>query len=843
MKINNLVFRFFFGTKLRIFLIFFPLVILIITSIIGLIIYNSIYNTYLNDREMINNKLSYYSYVINKKTHPEIYTKPQFKSSFQEFEKEGISFAFIVYDVNGEQIGKLTRESRTFVGLNNISPHFIDALIATEDRDFYNHNGISYKAIFRALVRNILAGKAHQGGSTITQQLAKILFTKSERTVKRKVYEMLVAKNIEKKYDKNHILLLYINKVYFGHGTIGVEEASKLYFKKHAKDLTISESALLAGVISNPRSFSPFHSYDSAKARHLRVLYGMSEAGTISKADVETIHKRFWAQYDFKKMYVEIKIKEKLNLAPYVVEEVRRQIFDMLKKKYENDVKEASDRFYKNEWKVYTTIDLKLQLEAQKAVKKGIYDYRKTLKKSRMIIKEKELQHLQGALVAINPRNGYISAFIGGDKFTTNNQFNRAFQAKRQTGSAFKPICFLAALDNQIASPYSLREDRYKPVLLKNGKIWKVRNYGNHYANKYITLTQALKVSSNQVAARLISEMGVNKIREIVKLSLGLDEKEAVSRFPSEQYSIALGTVDMTPLELAQVYAMFANHGRKVVPKLIIKVENIHGETILMDDIPSESDSTKTIQVVSKESSYLITEMMRYVLSPGGTGAMIKEKMKIDFELAGKTGTSQKFRDLWFTGYTPELCTVVWVGHDLNHTLSGGGGKIAGPIFGNFMKSASKIVKFSQFNKDISYNFVEENICQDSGKIAVKGKCTNIKLKTPFISGTEPSEYCNHDHKIESVSSLQTFLDSPVEEGDYEDLIIESTDEKSLKDEIKVEELNDLKDRKSNKKQNQDKKELVKPKTTEVNKNFLKSNTVSNNKENLMNSKIDEKNN
>ncbi|HEO65416.1 MAG TPA: hypothetical protein ENI73_06035, partial [Spirochaetes bacterium] len=670
--LNNPILRLFLATKVRIFLLFIPLVLMVSGSVGFWFYYDSSHDRWLKKQNSSMKDLNDYYNVLKKKIHPKAFKRIGFKSKGIESSSNGVSFTTTIYDIKGRIIGKLAYEAREIVGLNKISPYFFAALISTEDRDFFTHHGVSYKGIARAMVGNIMAMKMVQGGSTLTQQLAKLWVSKIEgekkyitRSLDRKIQEMFMAKIIEKRYVKDDILLMYVNWIYFGHGVNGVETAAKFYFKKAAKDLDLAESSFLAGIISNPSRFSPFKHPQGSKSRHLRVLKGMKEHGDIPEGlDYKEIHHKFWAKQAFKERSIS-KLKVYVNRAPYVVEEVMRQVLKKLVNKYNLSIAKAKENLYEKGWNIYTSIDLDLQREAVKELRRGLISYRKAVpKRSRL---RRHLKGIQGAIVSIEPSTGYIKAFVGGDEFTKSNQYNRAFQAVRQPGSAFKPVCYLAALNNYsvspLASPYTLLFDGEDPIPLEGNKVWNVRNYGNYYLNRPITLTHALKISSNQVAARLVSLMGVERIRNIMIGALDMDEEKASHRYPDGVYSIALGSIAMTPLELAQVYAMMANHGYRVRPKLILEIKNMNNE-IILDDSYSKDEVRKQSPVVSKEAAYLITTMMSHVLSQGGTGNVVRRMIGNKYDVVGKTGTSQKYHDLWFAGYNPELCTVVWVGHD-----------------------------------------------------------------------------------------------------------------------------------------------------------------------------------
>ncbi len=752
MKNSNPIINFFFGNKIKILFITLPLLMLTIGTILFWFYYQSAYKKWDNDKEIHISTLVNYYREIDRKVNPVHYKKPIYSKLTVDSNSHRVNFTTFIYDIKGRRIGRFSLEDRSMIGLKNVSNNFIDAVLATEDRGFYHHNGISYKSLLRAILLNIKKLRLHQGGSTITQQLAKVLIRmelrKRERTIERKLYELFMAKEIERLYGKNDILMMYINKIFFGHNVYGIEEASKFYFNKSAKKLSIGESALLAGLIANPSAFSPIKNYENAKARHLRVLEGIAKFTKLDK-DYKIIHSEFWKNHDFKnkknrKVFVRFKRAPSVG---YVIEEVRREMIQKLKKMFNGDVQKAANLLYTKGWHITTSIDIDIQRIAKKQLKMGLLNYRKKIKGLKRL--RGSLNKVQGAIVVLDPSNGHIKAFVGGEEFKRNNQFNRVYQAYRQPGSAFKPITYLAALERRANSrhitPYTMVKDSFEPIEMQNGTLWKVRNYRNHYTNKYLNLYKALKISSNQVAARLIKEIGVEKIREIVRRSLGWDEQTAIKKLPDGQYSIALGSVEMTPLEIAQLYAMIANKGVAIKPKLILGIKDVVGETIVLGD-DSQSSDNNNIRVVSKESAYQITDMMRGVLEPGGTGGQIKKLAGIKFDIAGKTGTSQEHRDMWFAGFTPQMATVVWIGHDQNKSLSGGGGSVAGPIFGRFMKKVSQKIKFTQFNYDKSYNLRKIKVCRDSGKVAVEGRCTNIDYYAVFKIGREPRDYCELEH-------------------------------------------------------------------------------------------------
>lgn len=759
MKKRNRVLKWFIGMSLILFSI---------GSVSGIILwkeYKKIHSEWERDYGKNIQKLLHYYHLINRKVYPKLYEDRKASSGFSDL--QSVAIMTVIYDREGREIGRFAREERSIVPLNEVSPYFVHALLSTEDRDFYSHNGISYKSILRAMFYNISSLGWIQGGSTLTQQLSKVLFTNRERTLKRKVYEYLMTQEIERRFDKNSILLMYVNYIHFGHNIDGVEEAGKFYFNKSAMELTIEESAFLVGLISNPTRFSPFHNYTKSKAKHLRVLKSMSEMGFLSLAEVQKLHQAFWESQTFEKNPNPKKWRLSLNRAPYIVEEVKRQVLNRLTTELGYELEKAETLLYTKGWKIHTSIDLDLQLKAEKAIQNGLDRYRLTIKKRKNWNNE-ILKGIQGALVSLDPKSGEVRALVGGYQFNSENQYNRAVQSYRQPGSTFKPFVYLGALDERIVHPYSMRMDRYELIELPNRQIWNVHNSENRYLEKEIPLIEALKISSNQIAAHLILELGVYKIREIMRSSLGLEKKEALRRYPDGLYATALGAVEMTPMELARSYAMIANQGFRVDSKLILSIEDFAGIPI-----DWEEEKTPSISVVSKESAYQVIHMMRQVLKPGGTGSSVRKQISAPIDIAGKTGTSQKSRDLWFAGNTTELSTVVWLGHDQNKDLWGSGGRHAGSIFAEYMNFALQKIPFQRFSLNPSYNVYIEEICLDSGLIAVRGQCIRIDPHGVFIAGTgnSPADYCDWDH------SKDQEIDLTLKE---EIIKVEETTEKSI---------------------------------------------------------------
>ncbi|MBX3577473.1 MAG: penicillin-binding protein [Rhizobiaceae bacterium] len=507
-----------------------------------------------------------------------------------------------IVSVDGRLVANRGMTGGESVGLHEMSPYIPQAVMAIEDRRFYSHFGIDPFGLARAMFENITEGSFQQGGSTLTQQLAKNLFLKPDRTIERKVQEVLLALWLEQKHTKDQILEMYLNRVYFGSGAYGVEAASRRYFGKSARDVTLAEAALLAGLLKAPSRLSPARDPKAAEERAQLVLAAMSDQGMIGDKELRTAMSApatraaaFWTGSEH---YVADRIMEEL---PGLIGEVREDLV------------------------VDTTVDLDLQELAEKSIRRLIQD-------------EGEALHVsQGALVSID-NSGAVRAMVGGYDYA-NSQFDRASEARRQPGSAFKPFVFLAALE-QGRTPDSVRNDA--PV--KIGK-WTPENYNGKYYGK-VTLATALAKSLNSVAAQLAMEVGPAAVVEVAH-RMGIESKLQANT------SIALGTSEVTPLELTAAYVPFANGGYRPEIHFVRRVTTASGQLIY------EFKPEAVPRVLAPQVVGMMNRMMTDTLEIGTA-----RKAAFSWPAAGKTGTSQNSRDAWFIGYTANLTTGVWFGND-----------------------------------------------------------------------------------------------------------------------------------------------------------------------------------
>ncbi|MCY9763782.1 PBP1A family penicillin-binding protein [Paenibacillus alvei] len=596
----------------------------------------------------------------------------------------------IIYDGHGAELTSLAsgQKQQHSVRLSDIAPDVIHATIATEDRQFYHHVGIDFKGIARAMLVNIESMSKKQGASTLTQQLARNLYLNHERTWARKVKEAQYALQLEMKYSKDDILEQYLNQVYYGHGAYGIEAAAQLYFGKKARDLTLAESAILAGIPRGPSYYSPYFNMKNAKDRQKVVLQGMVETGYITQKQAQNAYNET----------VAIRPKEErseLLVAPYFRDYVRQEL-DLLG--IPDQQVEAGGL------RVYTTLDKRAQAAAEQAI-------------SKFIPVEGDLQ---AALVSIDPRNGYMKAMVGGKNYRM-NQYNRVFANTRQPGSSFKPFVYLAALEKRAITAVTHFVSQPSTFTYDNGRQqYKPSNYGGKYYGN-IDLRHAMAVSDNIYAVSTMMKIGPEEVISLAR-RLGIDS--SMKPLPS----LALGTFPVSPIEMASAYGVFSNEGKRAIPRSVLKVIDSSGNVLY------EAPPVQAEQVVKPADAYVLTSLMESVFESGGTGSRVAPSMKRP--VAGKTGTTDT--DAWIVGYTPELSTAVWVGYDKGRMISVTESHKAAPIFAEYTEQALSNVPPKIFT--VPDNVVSVYIDTDTGKLA-GDNCPNKRLET-FVSGTEPTEWC-----------------------------------------------------------------------------------------------------
>lgn len=728
-----------------------------------------------------------------------------------------------IYDIKGEVISEFFTEQRALVNYKDLPPHLIEAIISMEDNNFIKHAGIDIIGIFRGTIGNMLLGRRPRGASTLTQQVARGIVLKSrERTITRKLREIWVTFQIEKRLTKEEIVTLYFNQIFFGHSVYGVQAASRFYFNKDVQDLNLAECAMLATLPPSPNTYSPINNPNISMQRHKVVLKRMNDMKFITQAEGDIAYKEFWESYTGKiGRRGTTAYSASMDRAPYVTEYVRR----ILVERYdEKTLKEEG-------LKIYTTIDIEKQEAAQKLLTEALRNYnikyeggsldissvydRTLLNKLEMLslivalpedlaynkfniavrdalnknvssplallsdmfgmenvndvimevmkADEAELsRQIEGALVSINPKNGYIVSMVGGSGFTPRNQLNRVTQARRQAGSAFKPFVYAASMDITNYSPSTIVSDAPIGFVFEDGNSWIPKNYSANFKGD-VSLRYALAVSLNIATINVLNYVGVtNAIKYMEPIFKADNDEKKSKRMFNADLTLSLGTGLFTPLELTTGFATIANEGKEVEPILIRYVTDRHD--VMIDNF--EEDLKKEIeerggakQVMSQEVAYLISDILSGVLR-GGTATSAMYEAKFTRMGAGKTGTSNDWKDAWFVGYTPELATGIWIGFDsFKYSLGNNqvGGRIAAPIWGKYMVEALKTIKPTWYKKP--NNIVNINICAISGKLP-SASCYSIKSEL-FIRDKIPNEICNVcANYLQDSNELDSIIDS-----------------------------------------------------------------------------------
>ncbi|MBI4125464.1 MAG: PBP1A family penicillin-binding protein [Deltaproteobacteria bacterium] len=598
-------------------------------------------------------------------------------------------------------------EDRTIITLKDCPQHLLEAIILIEDERFFKHKGIDPVAIARAAVADLLAMKIVQGGSTLTQQLVKNFFLTSKKAFRRKFNEALMSMILERKHTKAEILEAYLNEIYLGQrGTssvTGVAEAAKHYFAKEVHQIGLAESALLAGLIRNPSLYSPFRDKEKAIARRDFILKKMLEQ--------EIIDEEKYQQAATEEL-VTPKVELKPVFARYFIDFLKTQLADF----YPEEVLETEGL------RIFTTLDMTMQFTAKEALNEGLADLEK--KFGHLLPEEYREGKLQGCLVAISPQNGYVRAMVGGRDYAE-SQFNRCTQAARQPGSTFKPFVYLTALDpgraGQTYTLASLVEDKTFEMETPEGP-WSPQNYDKK-EHGLVTLRTALEKSYNIATVKLALNVGLEKI---VRTAHDAGITSPLSPFPS----LALGVFEVSPLELAQAFAVFPNRGLRTRALSIIHVTTSEGDVL-------EKETLKIQRAFDEAPIALVTSAMQGVMERGTAAAV--RAFGFHGKAAGKTGTTSDYRDAWFAGFTPDLLALVWTGFDDNTPIEMSGARAALPIWSAFMKKvAGESTAAFTFPKEI----VQVAIDPETGGLATR-QCP-VTFTEYFIEGTEPTELCPH---------------------------------------------------------------------------------------------------
>ena len=602
-----------------------------------------------------------------------------------------------VYDDNDELITEFHVERRIFVPLAQIPKTLRDAIIATEDARFYSHHGVDPTGIARAVYQNFRRGRIVEGGSTITQQLAKVLFLTPDKSLERKLKEAVLALELERRYSKDRILEMYLNQIYFGHGAFGVEAAARTFYGKGVSELSLPECTLLAGLPKAPTTYSPFEHPEAAKRRRATVLSRMVDVGAIASP---------LAKKTADSPLGLIPPERRRTTGQYYLEYVQQQL----------EAQYGADLVFKGGLQVYTTLSPVMQVKAERALREGL----KALESRRGAAAKDGTapppERPEGALLTIEPQTGYIKAMVGGYDFFK-SEFNRAVQARRQPGSAFKAFVYLAALESG-QTPASVVDD--SPVEFpagRNGKAWKPDNYDRKFRGP-ITYQQALEESVNVAAVKVLEKNGVRRTVDLAR-RLGVESPLG------ENLSIALGTSDLTLLEITSAYGALANQGSWVRPSAIRYVLDSQRKLL-------EENTPQAKQVVSPELAYVMTSMLRGTIERG-TGAAARA---LGRPAAAKTGTTNDYSNAWFIGYTPQLATGVWVGYDRPRSLGKDetGSRVAVPIWTAFMQEALAGTPPEDFP-------IPERVVLVPVDMNPSGGCVR-PVTMAFVAGTEPKDVC-----------------------------------------------------------------------------------------------------
>lgn len=604
-----------------------------------------------------------------------------------------------IYDINGNEIANVhAAENRRPVKIEQVPKDLQNAFVAVEDNRFYEHSGVDPRGIMRALYANIRGRGVSEGGSTITQQLAKNAYLTQDRTITRKIQEVFLALQLERQYTKQEILEMYLNQIYFGQGAYGVQAAAQTYFGKDVDKLTLNECAMLAGIPKSPNYYSPANNMQAAQARKAVVLDQMAKYGYIANSQAQKTKQE-------QLTLVKPVAKEKDNTAAYFIDYVTQTLID----------KYGADAVYKEGLKIYTTLDMDMQKAAEAAVKK-LPTYRTD---------GNGVQQPQAAIVAIDPHNGYIKVMVGG---RGTDQFNRATMAVRQPGSAFKPFVFAAALEEHF-TPNTVINDA--PIDIGG---WRPQNDSGSFSGK-VTMREVAQHSINVPTVKIAQKIGIDKPIYYAQ-AMGISTFVLDGAQNDKQLATALGgmTKGVTPLEITSAYGTFANKGVHVEPVVIVKVLDRNGKVL-------EQSEPKQNSVISANSAAELTDMLQTVIK-NGTG----RKADIGRPAAGKTGTTSNYHDAWFVGYTPDLVAGVWMGNDDNTPMRGVmGGQLPAEIWKAFMQKALAQTPAKNFDGSSAASKGDRVYeLDDDKKSGIKAKDNNKKDNTKL---TDKNAKAGSDNK------------------------------------------------------------------------------------------------
>ncbi len=615
-----------------------------------------------------------------------------------------------IYSIDGKLITEFhAGENREIISFQQMSPHIRDAIVSVEDKRFYDHQGVDYIRIIGALIADIRAGALVEGASTITQQYVKNVYLSPEKTWSRKTREAAIAIQLERHYTKDKIMEMYLNTIYFGTGTYGIEKASQVYFGVSASELTLDQAALLAGLVRSPENYSPFNDTQRAENRRNLVLTLMYEQELIDQ------------QQYLEALTAPIEINEERTdgsivsgrIAPYFIDHIKKELYD--RKFTDYDV-------FKGGLRIYTTLDLEMQQKAEQAAK-------------RVFSEEIGPSY---SLISTDPSNGYIYALIGGKDYET-SKFNIATQGKRQPGSVFKVMVLAEAMRQNISPNKTYNANGPITIEIPQGPPWQVNNYGGQKFDRDLSIGEATVYSVNVVYAQLMMEIGAENVQDLCEM---MDIHDIGSN-----PAIALGGLEtgITPLDISKIFSTFASGGVYREPVAILKITDARGNILYEHGNPSNTEK----RIFEEVHAYQVTQILSRVIQEGtGRGANIGRPA------AGKTGTTSDHRDAWFAGYTPELVTVVWMGYPDStkpmEPIEGRtvvGGSYPSDIWREFMAAALEGVEPKQFPAPAG-QLIDIEVCSESGLLPTPWCPHDLLAYQMFVSGQEPQNYCNIHNKI-----------------------------------------------------------------------------------------------
>lgn len=733
-----------------------------------------------------------------------------------------------ILDIHGELITEFSsEEKREMITLDQLPEHVINALITREDQAFYDHRGYNIKAIARAVVGK-LTGRSLGGGSTITQQLAGTLYLdRSEMSLTRKIKELWWALQLERRFSKPEILELYLNKMYFGGGTYGINAASRFYFGHPATEMTPAEAAILVIQLSNPAFYNPFDHPNRAMERQRNVLDQMVSLGFLNSKEADESFDTYWADFDFTRTASSAWLNRE-DKARWFSEYVRRQLESMMY---------GTMDIYSGGYTVHTTLDLRHQAAADKIMKDYLalanrrfqnssaarfaqgdryaqitellalaYDlpqlavsaerlnvksqayYRKDLnpvvdmmslmfgisglkmetsKANAMVQAAAARTTVEGALVSLENDTGYITALVGGSKFEQSNQIIRATQAYVQPGSTFKPLYYSAAIDSRKYTAGSMINDTPIVFFNESGVPYTPLNFRGEWKGT-VLLWEALSKSMNVPSLRILDGIGFDATINRAAALLGYTDREKIRRVFPRVYSLGLGVISVSPMQMARAFSIFANQGKEVTPIAIRSVEDRNGKTILDPERELRLEQKRkgsALQVVSPQNAFIMTSLLKNTTASGTLGWAATGRQKFTFTdengtsftipSAGKTGTTQNWADAWTVGFSPYYTTALWFGFDrrgLSLGLDNTGATLAGPAWGDYMHEIHKGLPFRDFVRPQS-GLVTATVCKKSGLLPTE-YCNEGTVALEFLEGTQPTSYCTYHERHDDLKRV-----------------------------------------------------------------------------------------